>query len=254
MIQLNTQQLQTLRQWFLPDHPGPLIGLHLIHAGHGAGWADRWPNPQAIFVTTAGNGALLGDPTILTPELIRPIVNGFVEAPPAFGPLLKATFPGLVVWDRVFYTLSTIPTYTTPDGFTLRRLTNTDAHHLANLSEESAWISKTWGGPAGLAASGYAWGAFVGDQLAAVANVFFVGDQYEEIGVVTEPAFRGRGVSTACSGVICEEVRKRGHIPSWTTSPDNIASQRVAEKLGFQWVRADVLYVIGLDVPKPANG
>jgi len=142
---------------------------------------------------------------------------------------------------------------TWPWMITLRRLTGADVHHLANLSDESFWISKTWGGPAGLAASGYAWGAFAGDQLAAVANVFFVGDTYEEIGIVTEPAFRGLGLSTACSGAICEEIRKRGHLPSWTTSPDNIASKRVAEKLGFRWVRADVLYVVGIDIPEPAS-
>lgn len=53
---------------------------------------------------------------------------------------------------------------TWPWMITLRRLTGADVHHLANLSDESFWISKTWGGPAGLAASGYAWGAFAGDQ------------------------------------------------------------------------------------------
>jgi GNAT superfamily N-acetyltransferase len=253
MIQLTIQQRTTLRNWFLPDRPGPLIGLHLLNTGHGTAWADRWPDPQALFVETAGNGSLAGDPTALTPVLIRPIVSGFVEAPRAFLPLLQEAFADLVVWERVIYTLPTVPTYTQPNGFTIRRLTGADAHHLADLSQESFWISKTWGGPAGLAASGYAWGAFAGNQLAAVANVFFVGDRYEEIGVVTEPAFRGLGLSVACSGALCEEIRARDHLPSWTTSPDNSASKRVAEKLGFQWVRNDYLYVIGSSVPKPAT-
>ncbi|MEZ4735019.1 MAG: GNAT family N-acetyltransferase [Caldilineaceae bacterium] len=253
MIQLTSQQLVTLRDWFLPDRPGPLIGLHLLNTGHGTAWADRWPEPRAIYVETAQNGSLIGEPTALAPEMIREVVVGFVEAPTVFVPLLQETFPDLAVWDRVIYRLPTAPIYRQPAGFTLRRLTSADAHHLANLSEESAWISKTWGGPAGLAASGYAWGAFAGDQLAAVANVFFVGDSYEEIGIATEPAFRGQGLSTACSGAICDDIWKRGHLPSWTTSPDNIASKRVAEKLGFQWVRDDVLYVVGLAIPEPAS-
>jgi RimJ/RimL family protein N-acetyltransferase len=252
MIQLTAQQLTTLRHCFSPERPGPLIGPHRLNTGHGTAWADRWPDPRALYVETAQNGSLVGDPTALTPEMIREVVVGFVEAPTAFVPLLQKTFPDLVVWERVIYRLPTAPIYRQPAGFTLRRLTNADADHLANLSDESFWINKTWGGPAGLAASSYAWGAFAGDQLAAVANVFFVGDTYEEIGVVTEPAFRGLGLSVACSGVLCEEIRARGHIPSWTTSPDNTASKRVAEKLGFQWVRNDFLYVIGIDLPKPA--
>lgn len=253
MIQLTIQQLTTLRNWFLPDRPGPLIGLHLLNTGHGTAWADRWPEPRAIYVESAQNGALAGDPTALTPDMLRRVVVGFIDAPATFVPLLRATFPDLVVWERVMYALPVAPNYHQPAGFTLRPLTSADTDHLAKLSAESFWISKTWGGPAGLAASDYGWGAFAGEQLAAVANVFFVGDDYEELGVVTEPAFRGQGLSVACSGVLCAEIRARGHIPSWTTSPDNLASRRVAEKLGFQWVRNDFLYVIGIDVPAPAS-
>lgn len=252
-IQLTAQQLTSLRHWFSPERPGPLIGSHLLNTGHGTAWADRWPAPRALYVETAQNGSFLGNQTALTPALIRPVVTGFVEAPSSFVPLLAETFPDLVVWERVIAALHSAPTYHLPVGFTVRPLTGADADHLANLSEESFWISKTWGGPAGLAASGYGWGAFAGEQLAAVANVFFVGDTYEEIGVATEPAFRGLGLSVACSGVLCEAIRARSHIPSWTTSPDNTASKRVAEKLGFQWVRNDFLYVVDSDIPKPAN-
>lgn len=253
MIQLTSPQLTTLHNWFLPERPGPLIGPHLLTTGHGTAWADRWPDPRALYVESAQNGSLLGDPTALTPAMIRSVVTGFVEAPARFVPLLEETFPDLVVWERVIAALHTAPTYRPRAGFAVRPLTSADAHYLAKLSQESFWISKTWGGPAGLAASSYAWGAFAGEQLAAVANVFFVGDQYEEIGGVTEPAFRGLGLSVACSGVLCEAIRARGHIPSWTTSPDNVASKRVAEKLGFQWVRNDFLYVIGIDIPEPAS-
>lgn len=71
--------------------------------------------------------------------------------------------------------------------------------------------------------------------------------------MVTEPEFRGLGLSVACAGALCEEIRARGRIPSWTTSPDNLASKRVAEKLGFTWQRNDYLYVVGIDVPEPAQ-
>jgi predicted GNAT family acetyltransferase len=105
----------------------------------------------------------------------------------------------------------------------------------------------------GLAASGFAWGAFVAGQLAAVACPFFVGERYEDIGVVTEPKFRGLGLSTACAHALCGDIRARERQPSWSTSPDNTASLRVAEKLGFAVQRYDLLYVVGVRIPEPTH-
>jgi predicted GNAT family acetyltransferase len=80
-----------------------------------------------------------------------------------------------------------------------------------------------------------------------------MGERYEDLGVVTEPEFRGRGLSVACAGALCEDIQSRGHWPSWTTSPDNTASIRVAEKLGFSLQRRDILYAIGVPIPEPAR-
>ena len=253
MQQITAQQLATLRSRFTPDRPGPLIGLHVIQTGHGRCFVDRWPEPRAILVDTAQNMAISGDPAVLEPADLRAHVVGVVEAPDPFVPLLRAAFPALVVWDRMIYALDEKPQFSLPTDCLVRRLDPTDTPALQTLSDESSWISKTWGGPAGLAASGYAWGAFAGERLAAVANIFFLGDQYEEIGVVTEPEFRGRGLSGACAGALCAEIQARGRIPSWTTSPDNRASKRVAEKLGFTFQRNDYLYVIGMAVPASAQ-
>jgi predicted GNAT family acetyltransferase len=70
--------------------------------------------------------------------------------------------------------------------------------------------------------------------------------------VVTERTFRGRGLVPACAGGLAGEIRARGRTPSWTTSPENLASLRVAEKLGFERIRDDVLYVVGMPLPEPA--
>jgi RimJ/RimL family protein N-acetyltransferase len=67
---------------------------------------------------------------------------------------------------------------------------------------------------------------------------------------VTEAAQRGRGLASARAGALCEDILARGHIPTWTTSPDNAASLRVAERLGFRPVRDDVLRVIGRPIPR----
>ncbi|HJZ49449.1 MAG TPA: GNAT family N-acetyltransferase [Roseiflexaceae bacterium] len=90
-------------------------------------------------------------------------------------------------------------------------------------------------------------------QYLAVACSFFVGRLYEEIGVVTEAAYRGQGLSVACADALCQDIERRGKQASWSTSPDNRASIRVAEKLGFRFEREDRLYVSGLDIPTPVR-
>ncbi len=133
----------------------------------------------------------------------------------------------------------------------VRRLGPADVDGLARLSPESSWIAATWGGPAGLAAAGVARGAFAGNRPVSVAVPFFVGEAHEDIGVVTEPEYRGRGLSTACAAAVVADIRAHGRRPTWATSPDNIGSLRVAARLGFTPVRTDVLYAVRTAIPTP---
>ena len=111
------------------------------------------------------------------------------------------------------------------------------------------WIAGTWDGGDGLAGSGHGWGAFVDGRLVSVASSFFVGQQYEDIGVATHAEHRGRGLAFACAAGLCADIVARGRVPSWSTSPDNHASLRVAEKLGFVLDREDRLLVVNRAVP-----
>jgi predicted GNAT family acetyltransferase len=134
----------------------------------------------------------------------------------------------------------------------VRRLKEADARHLEQLGPESRWIYNTWDGPLGLAASGMAYGAFVDRRVVSVACTFSVSPRFEDIGVVTEPEFRGRGLSPECVAALCGAIRRRRRVPSWGTSTDNTASLRVAEKLGFTLHHTDRVWVFGRSVPQPA--
>lgn len=257
MEALTPQQTATLNNWFLPEPPGPgpVIGSHVINTGKGQCFVDRWPVPRVVLAETAGNYTLLGDPRVLTPVDLQEHISGFVAAADDFAPLLEIAFSDFHEWSRIVFvhqSVADIPNVNPASADTLRRLEPSDTRQLQHTPMEVSWVSKTWGGADGLAASGYAWGAFADGQLASVACTFFLGTTYEEIGVATDPSFQRAGLSTACAAALCRDIYARGHLPSWSTSLDNTASMRVAKKLGFTVQRYDVLYVVGRYMPLPS--
>jgi GNAT superfamily N-acetyltransferase len=231
--------------FFEPERPGPVIQPHIARTGVGRCRVDAWPEPRtAVAELPGGNIALRGDPMVLDD------LAGLVEAPPDWLPALHRTDPATAVWPRVVAVLPPAVELPPPRP-EVRRLTADDAAVLADLDPSLAWIGGTWGGLPALAASGYAWAAFDAGAAVSVACVFFLGRRYADIGVVTEPASRGRGLSTACAAAVAAQVRADGRQPTWTTSPDNAASLGVAARLGFVHARDDVLYAVRTPVPQP---
>lgn len=247
MLLLSPPQYAEIKNWFAAERPGPLVGMHVINTGNGALWVDRWPTPRAVLATTADNVSLVGAADAFHADELHSRVRGYIEASENFASQFALLFSDFKPWPRVIFELRQKLAATASPM--VRKLTGADAHHLWALSYENSWISKTWGGPFGLAASGYAFGAFINERLTAVACTFYLGAHYEDIGVVTEREFRGRGLSTACAAALCENITARGHIPSWSTSTDNVASLRVAKKLGFTLQRHDLLYLVGIPLP-----
>jgi len=243
-----------LSAWLEREQPGPdaILG-HVLATGHGRCWVDDAARPRTVLAETGGNYLLTGDPDVVDPAALRPLVTGFVAAPARFVPLLHATFSQVTRWERVVYVAPHRPPASAPvpQHGVVRRLAPADTGALRALHPGVAWIAKTWGGPAGLAASGHGWGAFDGGDLVAVACTFFVGARHHELGVATDPDHRGRGLATTCAAQALWQAVSAGRIASWSTSPDNRASRRVAEKLGFTLIRHDALYAIGIPVPQP---
>ncbi len=252
MVKLAREQVEQLKDWFHEEAPGYLVGQHILSTGHGTVWTDHWPAPRALFLQTSDNFVLFGQPEALSADLLRTQIQGFVEAPDVFMPLLKTAFPDLKTWPRVVYALEGAPHLLDASGSLIRPLSAIDTEQVKAWAREVPWICETWGGPAGLATSSYAWGAFVTDQLISIACSFFIGTRHEEIGVATHPEFRGRGISPACAGRLCEDIRQRGRQAIWSTGVDWTASIRVAEKLGFQFLRNETLYVAGMDISSPS--
>jgi predicted GNAT family acetyltransferase len=183
----------------------------------------------------------------VTPDDLAGIA-GLVEAGPEWLPALLRSAPRTLVWDRVVAVLPA-SVVMPPPRVEVRRLTTADADRLAALPSGIEWIHESWGGVAGLLAAEVAHGAVVGGEIVSVAVPFFCGRTYEDIGVVTAAGHRQHGLSTACAAAVVSDIRARGHLPTWTTSPDNAGSLAVARRLGFVHERDDVLYAVRVPIP-----
>lgn len=86
-------------------------------------------------------------------------------------------------------------------------------------------------------------GAIVNDQLVAIAQTYALSTRYCDIGVHTHESHRRQGYSTASTALVAREVQRRGLTPVWSTGEHNLASRRVAAKLGFREV-GRMTYVI----------
>jgi hypothetical protein len=76
--------------------------------------------------------------------------------------------------------------------------------------------------------------AIVDGRIVAIAENSASNSRYSDIGVTTLAPYRRQGLSTAAAYVVAQEIQARGRIPTWSTTTENIPSQRVATKLGFR--------------------
>lgn len=249
MLQLNPQQALELRPWFKPERRH-LIGLHIINTGSGVFYTDRWPEPRLVLAAIGSLLSLSGDPGALASEDLGMLAGSLLHCPAEFLPALQPVFPDLRRIDRVVFELDEPPAPLMLPGVDLRRMDASHAAMLEQLDPDLHWIANTWGGLPGLAASGYSWAAFIDGRPVSLAATFLSAHQIEDIGVVTNSAYRGQGLAPQCAAALCQDIQSRGRRASWTTSRDNPASIRAAEKLGFKLVGPDVLYVLGNAAPK----
>lgn len=79
-------------------------------------------------------------------------------------------------------------------------------------------------------------GVFDGEVLASCTDapsMPYMAQEVQEIGINTLPEYRGKGyAASACRKCVCE-ILKNKKVPQWSTSADNIASQKLAERSGF---------------------
>jgi hypothetical protein len=88
-----------------------------------------------------------------------------------------------------------------------------------------------------LVAKGYSYGVIKDGRLVSVTDapdMPFMADLAQEIGINTLPLYQGNGYAKyACLSCV-QAMLQAGICPQWSTTANNIASQKLAESIGFE--------------------
>jgi RimJ/RimL family protein N-acetyltransferase len=117
------------------------------------------------------------------------------------------------------------------DNESVRQLSLADLDLLA--SAPVALRAGLWSNLRELLVEGIVACAVISDRIVATALTTAYTDRYADVGVYTQEGFRCRGYATAAAALVARKVQQGGRVPVWGAGEHNMASRRLAEKLGF---------------------
>ena len=143
----------------------------------------------------------------------------------------EATGKRVWYYDDVYHTLTEPPPVI--DDPVVREFTLYDTDLLEAAGVDGADFR---GGLPALLEVGTVAGAVVDGRIVSTAQTAAITDRYADIGVATDEQWRGRGLATAAASIVARRIQETGRTPVWSCGEDNMASLRVAQKLGFKEV------------------
>lgn len=223
----------------LGDTPETVIAVHLLHRGFArayvAGRPDRFEaaiirNLEFNRDELTGFGAARSMWELLKER------HGWssVEVNPSIAsqlaePLELASGRPVSFLDDIYHVLRH-PVVPAPVE-TVRLLSPADSGLLERAPPELR--GKGWGSSSALLREGIAAAAILDREIVALAHTTARTGQYADLGVATLLAWRNQGLASATAALVASEVQSAGQTPVWSTGATNLASLRVARKLGF---------------------
>lgn len=111
-----------------------------------------------------------------------------------------------------------------------------DNQDLKNVEFVKENINQFWSSNDEFVKKGYGFAAMEGSEILGVCYSSFIAQDTHAIGIETLPKHRNRGVATHLAYLLVENLLENGFTPYWDCSLDNVASYKLALRLGFQQV------------------
>jgi len=225
-----------------------IMSVHRLRRGLCRAVVDGVPErPRAALVAPheyPDEPSAFGDDPEAIWQLLRNLVgwscvNASREIAPRLTALIEAGTGHACTWtEEIYYELAR-PVVAWPHD-AVRRLTAADVPLMEAATLPLAMVDWRFGSAAAQIAEGAAAGAIIDDELVAAAFIGGRGDRCADVGIVTREDWRNQGLSTSAAALVCADIQAAGQTAVWGTSIDNIASQKVAAKLGFAEVSRSV--------------
>lgn len=104
---------------------------------------------------------------------------------------------------------------------------------LPRMEQVTGWVDSFWHSHADFVRHSFGYCLLEGDAVASWCLGVFVSGQQVELGLATVPEARGQGYATAVAARCVAHCAQQGLMPHWHCWDDNVASWRIAEKVGF---------------------
>lgn len=243
---LDSNEVQRLVE-AIDETPETLWPIHLLK--HGTCRAYAVGDPESLDAVVVQSDSLreepcgLGDNAQGLWDILRYLddwtaVNVSPAVAPRLGSLVRSGLGKTVSYYGDVYHTLTKPAPIIDDP-AVRELTTDDI----GLLETAGVAGADFGGLSALLYEGFVAAAVVDGQIVGSAATMALTNRYADIGVGTDEQWRRRGFATAAASIVARRVQETGRIPVWSCGEDNMASLRVAQKLGFKEV-SRLTYVI----------
>ncbi len=123
----------------------------------------------------------------------------------------------------------------------VERFSEDDLQKSANFTEKYA--IEYWGGPDRFMKNGFGFKVSHEGVIASECVTIFCSERFAEVDIATHPDYRGHGFAVRCAGAFIAYAIENRLKPRWDCDRQNIASIRLAEKLGFRPVKTYSLFV-----------
>lgn len=121
-----------------------------------------------------------------------------------------------------------------PTGFSVKRITQNIIDSIKNNKEFIDYINCFWGTTNKYFNKGLGYCAFDCNDFATICISVFASENEREIGIKTFPEFQNKGLAYATACAYIEECLENNLIPIWSCFSGNVASIKLAEKLGYK--------------------
>lgn len=122
-----------------------------------------------------------------------------------------------------------------PAGTEMRRIDRDLLDHptLDNADQVAGWVDSFWRSHAAFVETGFGYCLAQGGAIASWCLTVFASGSNYEVGLATAPEYQGQGYATLVAAATIEHCLALGATPHWHCWEENVASQRVADKVGF---------------------